>query len=86
MRFIDLSPLQFTSEIFLKIDETINAINRYIKSKNDKNMKKMADKMKHELTYMFWMRNLAFEDFIDIKMFQNEFVQNKKLKKKNTIK
>ena len=70
----DISPLQFTSDIFSKIDDAINGINRYIKSKNEKNMKKLADKIKHELTYMFWMRNLAFENFIDIKMFQNEFV------------
>ena len=70
----DISPLQFTTQIFSEIDATINSINRYINSKNEKKMKKLADKMKHELTYMFWMRNLAFEDFIDIKMFQNEFV------------
>ena len=70
----DISPLQFTTQIFSEIDATINSINRYINSKNEKKMKKLADKMKHELTYMLWMRNLAFEDFIDIKMFQDEFV------------
>lgn len=70
----DVSPLQFGSEVYSKIDDTVNAINRYIKSKNEKSIKKLADKMKHELTYMFWMRNLSFEDFVDIQMFQNEFV------------